>query len=165
VNRYLISIVAAALVLGTGSAAAATPPHDHRHSTITLSVLGTYHTDVFDTSAAEIVAHDPKTQRLFVVNAAAAQVEVLDIADPAAPELAFTLRTADAVGDPDAVANSVAVRRDGLVAVAVEAGTKTDPGWVVFYNTRGRPRGVVPVGPLPDMLTFTPDGRTLLVAN
>jgi DNA-binding beta-propeller fold protein YncE len=161
VKRHLISIVAAAVVLGSGGAAAATPPH-HR---IALSVLGTYHTGLFDEAAAEIVAHDPKTQRLFVVNAAAAEVQVLDIADPTVPQLAFTLRTAEAVGDPGAVANSVAVRRDGLVAVAVEAGTKTDPGWVVLYNARGKLRGVIPVGSLPDMLAFTLDGRTLLVAN
>jgi choice-of-anchor I-like protein len=165
VNRYLVPIVVAVAVLGAAAPAEAHGgSHGHRPR-IALSVLGTYHTDVFDASAAEIVAHDPRTQRLFVVNAAAAQVEVLDIDDPAAPELAFTLRTAEAVGDPGAAANSVAVRHDGLVAVAVESGTKTDPGWVVFYDRHGRLLNVLPAGALPDMLTFTPDGRTLLVAN
>jgi hypothetical protein len=91
---------------------------------------------------------------------------VLDIADPTTPVLVSTLYPAEVVGDPDAVANSVAVReRDGVVAVAVGAGTKTDPGWVVFYDRRGRLLNRLTVGPLPDMLTFTPDGRILLVAN
>ena len=42
----------------------------------------------------------------------------------------------------------------------------TDPGTIVFYRatTLERVSSVV-VGALPDMVTFTPDGRTLLVAN
>jgi hypothetical protein len=182
-RQTLIGAVTVALVLGTGAGAAASPGNDHDHGHghghghghpgpghqprggISLSVLGTYHTDVFDEAAAEIVAHDPRSQRLFVVNAAAAEVEVLDIRRPWSPRLAFTLTASEAVGDPDAVANSVAVRRDGVVAVAVEAGVKTDPGRVVFYDTRGRLLNVLTVGALPDMLTFTPDGGTLLVAN
>lgn len=56
------------------------------------------------------------------------------------------------------------MRRDGLVAVAVEAQVKTDPGSVQFLDTDGDPIGSVGVGALPDMLMFTDDG-TLLVAN
>ena len=51
--------------------------------------------------------------------------------------------------------NSVAVG-NGVVAVAVEADPKTDPGTVVFLNPAGKVRGSVEVGALPDMLTFTP---------
>ncbi|AOS61856.1 choice-of-anchor I family protein [Actinoalloteichus hymeniacidonis] len=136
-----------------------------------LSVLGTHETGVFDASAAEIVAHDPQTQHLFVVNAAAAQIDVLDIADPTRPSLVESL---DTVGIPaadgsqvgaGAVVNSVAVRADGVVAVAVEADPKTDPGWVVFYDTDGARLSALRVGSLPDMLTFTEDGGTLLIAN
>jgi DNA-binding beta-propeller fold protein YncE len=64
--------------------------------------------------------------------------------------------------------NSVAIHH-GLAAVAIEATTRSSPGVVVFFDTKTRKlsRGtnVVPVGPLPDMLTFTHDGRKLLVAN
>jgi hypothetical protein len=50
--------------------------------------------------------------------------------------------------------------------VAVEADVKTDPGSVVLFDRDGDRRGeVIRVGALPDQLTFTPDGRTLLVAN
>lgn len=55
--------------------------------TLRLSPLGTYHSGLFDQAAAEIVAHDPLGQRLFVVNAASGRVDVLDIRDPAAPAL------------------------------------------------------------------------------
>ena len=52
---------------------------------IALSPLGAYSSGQFGVSAAEIVAHDPATQRLFVVNAQSAEIDVLTIAQPATP--------------------------------------------------------------------------------
>lgn len=130
---------------------------------IELNVLGSYQPEggVFDQSAAEIVAHDPANQRLFVVNANASTVDVLDIQDPSQPML---LQTIDATAE-GASANSIAVS-GGLVAVAIEANVKQDNGKVVFYNTSDIGKvGEVTVGALPDMLTFTRDGQKVLVAN
>ncbi|MFY3774409.1 choice-of-anchor I family protein [Marinobacter salsuginis] len=130
---------------------------------IELNVLGTYQApgDVFDVGAAEIVAHDAANQRLFVVNAGASTVDVLDIQDPSQPVL---LQTIDATAE-GASANSVAVF-GSLVAVAIEADVKQDNGKVVFYNTTDLGKvGEVTVGALPDMVTFTRDGMKVLVAN
>jgi hypothetical protein len=69
-----------------------------------------------------------------------------------------------AIGGNGSHPNSVAVR-EGLVAVAVEAPTKTDSGKVVFFDTNGAVINSVDVGPLPDMLTFTPKRDKVLVAN
>jgi 2',3'-cyclic-nucleotide 2'-phosphodiesterase (5'-nucleotidase family) len=125
-----------------------------------LKPLGTYETEVFDASAAEIVVHDPASQRLFVVNANAPAVEVLDIKDPSNPTKLFDI-------DPSAYgagANSVAIF-NGIVAIAIEAEEKTDPGRVVFFDINGNFLNAVTVGALPDMLTFSPDGSKVLVAN
>lgn len=66
---------------------------------------------------------------------------------------------------PFGEANSVAIR-GGVAAVAVAAADKTAPGTVQFFDTATRANtGSVGVGALPDMLTFTPDGKRLLVAN
>lgn len=135
--------------------AEASPP-----STISLSPLGTYQAGSFLTSAAEIAAHDPITQRLYVVNAQAARIDVLSIIDPLNPVSVGTI----AVAGYGAVANSVSVH-SGIIAVAVEANPKTDPGKVVFFNSGLQPLSAVTVGAQPDMLVFAPDGRTLLVAN
>jgi len=108
--------------------------------------------------AAEISAYDDVSRRLFVVNGALGSVDVMDFRDPASPSRITTLAV-------DGAANSVAAN-GGVVAVAVEGPTRTDLGTVVFYRATTLQRiSSVTVGALPDMLTFTPDGRYLLVAN
>jgi hypothetical protein len=111
--------------------------------------------------AAEITAYDDVSKRLFVVNGALGTVDVLDLRDPAAPEKVATLSLAALGGS----ANSVAAH-GGVIAVAVEATPRTAPGTVAFYRaTTLELISSVRVGALPDMLTFTPDGRRVLVAN
>lgn len=88
------------------------------------------------------------------------KIDVLDIRQPAQPALLFNIDLS-AYGSS---VNSVAVHR-GLVAAAVQNAVKTEPGKVVLLNADGQVQGAVDVGALPDMLTFTPDGRRLLVAN
>lgn len=128
---------------------------------IELNVLGRYASGVYDKSAAEIVAHDSENQRLFVINADDEAVDVLDINDPEMPTLLHTIEATSEGG----AANSVAVYGD-VVAIAVGASPKTDPGKVLFYNATDLNKiGEVEVGALPDMLTFTRDGQKVLVAN
>jgi 2',3'-cyclic-nucleotide 2'-phosphodiesterase/3'-nucleotidase/5'-nucleotidase len=114
----------------------------------------------FNLSAAEIVAHDPATQQLFVVNARDRRLDVLDIRNPADP-----VKVAMVDLSPyGAVVNSVAVH-GGLVAVAVEGSVKTSPGTVVLLDASLNVVNAIPSGALPDMVAFSPDGRWLLVAN
>ncbi len=132
----------------------ATPP------TLELKVLDTVTTQPIGETAAEIVAHDRKTQRIFVVNALAARIDVIDISNPADLEK---------VGDIDVapygkVANGVAVH-DGIVAIAVENIDKQQPGQVVFFDAKLNFLSAVTVGALPDMVVFSPNGRHVLVAN
>jgi DNA-binding beta-propeller fold protein YncE len=111
--------------------------------------------------AAEITAYDRGSRRLFVVNGANGSVDVLDISTPTAPARVGSI-SVTALG---AAVNGVAVH-EGLVALAIEANPKTRPGVVAFYNASDlRLLNTVPVGALPDMLTFTRDGSRVLVAN
>ncbi len=127
---------------------------------ISLEPIGTYATGIFDEGAAEIAAYDPETQRLFVINGGTASLDVIDIRLPSLPRLAFSIDLTPYGGG----GTSVDVYK-GLVAVAVPAADETRPGSVVFFGPYGRFRGSVQVGALPDMLTFTPDGSRVLVAN
>lgn len=129
---------------------------------VTINRLGTYSAGHFsdESSAAEISAHDPKTQRLFVVNGADNRIDVVSIADPANPAKLFSIDCSPYGGQPNSVDCN-----DGIVAVAVQAADKTDAGKAVFFDTDGYFVGQVTVGALPDMITFTPNGRYVLTAN
>jgi DNA-binding beta-propeller fold protein YncE len=155
----LISIAAAAVAL-LAAVASSLPAHAERPRAAALELRRIGGFDGGATGAAEITAYDAASRRLFVVNGALGSVDVLDLSDPTAPAKVGEIT----VGAGEAV-NSVAVRR-GLVALAVRAATKTDPGTVLLVDafTLER-REAVTVGALPDMLVFTPDGRRLLVAN
>jgi DNA-binding beta-propeller fold protein YncE len=155
-QESILSAVTVALVLAAhGWAAAAASPF-----TIRIEPLGTYASGIFNQSGAEIVAHDKKTQRLFTVNALSGKVDVLDIDTPLSPQLLFSID----VSPWGSAANSVATH-NGVVAVAVENAVRTDNGHAVFFDADGEFIAVVEVGALPDMLTFTPNGRHVLVAN
>lgn len=131
--------------------------------TIKLSVLGHYKTNIFAESAAEIPAYDAASKRLFVVNAQKGLVDVLDASKPEQPVHIAELSARDYLADSEV--NSVAAQ-NGIVAIAVQAKNKTDAGLVVFFNAKDLSfMSKVAVGSLPDMLTFSPNGKTVLVAN
>jgi len=134
-----------------------TAPHD---KSIALTPLGTYHSGLFNKLGAEIAAYDHHTRRLFITNVFNRAIDIVDISDPTTPLLIQSI----SVAPYGQQANSVAVHH-GLVAAAVQATVKTDPGKVVFFDADGTPLADVTVGSLPDMITFTPDGHHVLVAN
>lgn len=132
-------------------------------ASIKLAFLGRHEAGVFKASAAEIPAYDAQSQRAFVVNAQKGKIDVLDMRNPASPTHIGEIDATDI--QPGATVNSVAVR-NGIIALAIEASPKTAPGFVAFHKASDLSRlSHVQVGALPDMLTFTPDGNTVLVAN
>jgi len=108
---------------------------------------------------AEIPAYDPASRKLFVIGPNN-RLDIADISNPASP---IRLPSID-LSPYGAGVNSVAIK-NGIVAVAMEASPITNNGSVVFFNTNGVFQSQVTVGALPDMLTFTPDGNRVLVAN
>ncbi|CCI02611.1 choice-of-anchor I family protein [Microcystis aeruginosa] len=108
---------------------------------------------------AEIPAYDPASRKLFVIGPNN-RLDIADISNPASP---IRLPSID-LSSYGAGVNSVAIK-NGIVALAMEANPITNNGSVVFFNTNGVFQSQVTVGALPDMLTFTPDGNRVLVAN
>lgn len=171
-NRWIMTAGAAAMVATLAAcnsdsdddqAVAPEPPPVATPSSIELSLLGRHASGEFDVSAAEIPAFDPANRQIFVVNARKGAIDVLDASDAANPAFVQSLTVENVA--PGAVVNSIAYR-DGFLAVAVEADIKTDPGFVALFDaTSLELLGSVQVGAQPDMLTFTPDGTALLVAN
>ncbi len=170
--RPLVAALSLAALAGCEETTEVTKVTTYESFDIRASLAGRYASGVFAEGAAEIVSFHPASKRAFVVNAFAGTIDVLNLADVAAPVLASTFDVAADVaidqGIPAAdlgAANSVAVRGD-LIAVAIEAAVKQDNGYVAFYNaTTLAFINAVEVGALPDMVTFTPDGKYVLTAN
>ncbi len=150
-NRTIAIGALAALALLPAAAAARPAP-------VALELLG--RTPALGEGGAEIAAYAPAAKRIFATDAAANTLDIYDASTPAAPVPAGSIDLAPYGGGP----NSVDVSGN-LVAVAVEADVVTDPGTVELFTTGGQHLASVPAGPLPDMVKFTHDGRTLLVAN
>lgn len=113
--------------------------------------------------AAEITAFDPITKRLFVVNNTEGnnRIEIIDFKDPSAMKSIGNIPVSIYGG----FVNSLSVH-DGKLAAAIESSNKQENGKVVIFKTSDYTEiKVVNVGALPDMLTFSPDGKYILSAN
>ncbi|PZO12370.1 MAG: multifunctional hydrolase/phosphatase/nucleotidase [Leptolyngbya foveolarum] len=123
---------------------------------------------------AEITAYDSDRQLLYVVSGGTT-IQIIELSDPTSPQEVFSLDIAQ-FGVPINGANSIAYKNN-LLAVAIAADPITDPGIVALIDltavTEINAAGgnildavkTFTVGALPDMLTFSPDGSKVLVAN
>lgn len=135
-------------------------------SALTVTKLSSYAEECGgEESCSEIAAYDETSSRIFVTNAAENELRILSIDENTMLQEFQVIDLSVYGGGP----NSVDVS-NGVVAVAIEANTKTDKGSVVLfkYDTNlgtYTEFDTITAGALPDMLTFTKDGEYLLVAN
>ena len=139
------------LPLALVMAAAPSPPS----TSPCLEVVGRHASGVWNGSASEIAAWHAPSRRLLVVDAKRGLV-ALDLSDPAQPRQ-VALHARDGL-------NSVAVHGD-LVAVVSQPADRRCKGALELLDPDGRTHARIEVGFGPDMVTFTPDGLRLLVAN
>lgn len=125
-----------------------------------FKLLSSFRAGAFDEGATEIIAYDVLNEQVFSTNSDSGRVDVISIADPMNPVLVNALYV-DTIGDD---INSVAVYGDVVVA-AVQNDDKQANGFAVFFKTDGTYITKIEAGALPDMVTFTPDGLKVLVAN
>ncbi|WP_426061032.1 choice-of-anchor I family protein [Hymenobacter sp. B1770] len=130
-----------------------------RDRNLRLNLLGSYQNGVSGTNSAEIVAHDPSTQRLYVANSIGNKLDILNFATPGMLTSVASINIATYGG-----INSVSVR-NGLVACAMENANPQQNGSIVFFDQNGTFIKQVTAGALPDMITFSPDGRYVITAN
>src|SRR5688500_13115370 len=114
--------------------------------------------------AAEISAFDAKTNKLFVVNNSNPlnnKIDVIDFRNPALPVLIGSISMAPYGG----LVNSVDAK-NGLLAAGIESLNKQEKGKVAVFTTSDYSLvKSVTVGALPDMVTYSPDGKYILSAN
>jgi hypothetical protein len=124
-----------------------------------LDSLSTFQNGASGSNSAEIVAHDPSTQRLYIANSIGAKLDIVNFAVPTNPTLITSINIS-AYGN----INSVAVR-DSVVALAIEnSANPQDSGKVVFLDYNGNFISQVKVGAMPDMITFNNAGNKVITA-
>ncbi|HMQ45978.1 MAG TPA: choice-of-anchor I family protein [Saprospiraceae bacterium] len=114
---------------------------------------------VEDGGSAEIVAYDPASLSLFVVNSINSKLHVLDFSDPSNIQETNVIDMLAYGSGITSVAS-----KNGIVAVSVVGNDFAD-GKVVFFDANGVYQNEVTVGNLPDHVSFTPNGNYLLTAN
>ncbi|GMQ49228.1 choice-of-anchor I family protein [Vibrio sp. 10N] len=134
-----------------------------------LTLVGTSVADApFASSAAEIISYDSCTDKLYVVNAQGKTVDVMSLDKESAPTLSGQIdlnSAAEQSGVAIGAANSVSVHQ-GLVAVAVENASKQQAGLIALYRSDSLELiTTYPAGALPDMVSFSKDGKYIAVAN
>jgi len=149
-----------------------------------LDVVGRYASGSYGKSAAEIVQFHKNSNSAMAINGADNRIDVISLAglptvavanafnDNSLSSTPFNLPTEVTVSGDEVIAlgavDSLSVYGD-LLAVAMASTNKTDPGAVLFYTLDAAGAGTllkaVKVGSLPDMVTFTPDGSKVVVAN
>jgi len=130
-------------------------------------------------ASAEIVQYHKATQTIYATNSATNSIAIIAAGSITSTELSNPINsinltvssiilptTAGTV--PLGSVTSIAIFGN-LLAVAVPAATKTDNGFILFYNglDNSAPAFLdsVEVGALPDSIAFTPNGGKLVVAN
>lgn len=139
---------------------------------LVLTRIGEYRSGAtFATGGAEVVqvrSFDDGVSHLhaWIVNGAESAIDIVSFDDPANPVRLKQVDLSTVEGQPTAGPTSVAIDPQGRgVAVSIPAATVQQPGWVQLLNLNGDVVDTVAVGALPDMLTFSPDGSLILVAN
>ncbi|PBQ31877.1 hypothetical protein CNR22_08870 [Sphingobacteriaceae bacterium] len=128
-------------------------------NTLSLNLLSSFSNGASGVNSAEIVAHDPASQRLFIANSIGGKLDIINFVNPSSPVLLYSVPITT-YGN----INSVAVK-NGIVACAIENTNPQDSGSVVFFNINGVYQNKVKVGMMPDMITFNHAGTKVLTAN
>ena len=90
------------------------------------------------------------------------RIDIIDLSDPTNPILSGENINVTQYG---AGVNSVAVYGEWLAAAVENEDTQANGNVVIFQISDLSEIANVEAGPLPDMVTFTPDGSYLLAAN
>lgn len=159
-----LAVSTAALLAPQAVTAADAQPSYAGTQELSLKKTGHYYTGAkLAGTGAEIVSYDAASKKAFLVNGYAKAIEILDMASGDIKQVRQTVITSVYAGFDD-VTSVVAHPTQDFIAAAVPA-AKPNRGYVVFFKKNGDYIGHVPAGYHPDMITVTPDGGKLLVAN
>ncbi|WP_058308389.1 choice-of-anchor I family protein [Gracilibacillus massiliensis] len=144
--------------------------YSEKDQALAIEWLGRYASKApIDDGGTEIVAYDPNTYYGYSVNGSEKTLDIIDLSVLANGDTEIPLVKKIKLSDFDVDAGdltSVTIDQESrFIAVSVPAENKVENGHIVFLSTEGDVLTSVEVGALPDMVTITPDGDKVLVAN
>lgn len=160
-KKYSLTVLAAIMILSSCEKDSNTTEFVVNENPATFKEIGSI--TIGGSGAAEISAYDETSKKLFTVNNSGTnQIDVIDLTDPANPKKLTSIDLSTYNG----ASNSVATY-GGKLAVALESTIdKQANGKVVIFNTTNYALiKEISVGALPDMITFSPDGKYIMTAN
>lgn len=152
--------IAVGLVAGFANVASAAVPTPT--DILTVTPIGTFSGG--GEAAAEIVGFDPTTNRAFITNGLTRAIDIVDFSIQSAPVLLKSVDITPYAGD----ITSVAVKGGIVAATLANAPTGVNTpvnGSVLLLDTSGNVIKQLTTGVLPDSLTFSRDGNTIVVAG
>lgn len=157
-NHLLVLCIIVLSNMATVNSTFAHATHTHADR-IRLSYLSSFHSSGDKENSTEILAYDSKQQLIFVCNSAEKRVDAISLSELENPLLSFSIDLKN-YGYP----NSVALNNE-VLAIAIENDNPQINGSVLLFNTKGEFLNQLDVGAMPDMVTFSPNGKHILVAN
>lgn len=127
--------------------------------TLPFAKLHTRSTGIFDDGGTEIVAFDKNNNYVYSTNASLNRVEVYDYTNTSKPMFKHYIDLSPYV----TTITSVDVYLQQVAVVGYNNAQAS--GKLMFFDEKGNPTGQFPTGSMPDMVTFTPNGTWVLVAN
>lgn len=144
---------------------------------LNLNKLGSYVTGTSnkDGGVSEIISYDSKNNKAWVVNGTTGLIDIIDLSNitsAVSSDMSATSIDVKAIvegkveGFTYGDMTSVSVHSEsGYVAVALQEEAYDKNGYVAILKTDGTFAAMFEAGVQPDMVTFTPDGSKVLVAN
>lgn len=160
-KKFGLTVFAAIMVLSSCEKDSSTTEFVVNENSATFKEIGSI--TIGAVGAAEISAYDETTKKLFTVNNSGTnQIDVIDLTDPTNPKKLTSIDLSSYNG----ASNSVSTF-GGKLAVALESTiNKQANGKVLVFKTSDYSLiKEITVGALPDMITFSPDGKYIMTAN
>lgn len=131
-----------------------------------------------DGGSTEIVAYNPDNEKIYVINGTTKKIEVIPANGFKENEKQISTLQAQSSIDVEAILKqhnpsfeygdltSISINtKQKLIAAAVQAKGYNDDGLAVLLSYDGKLVKVVSAGKQPDMITFSPDGSKIVIAN
>lgn len=122
--------------------------------------LHNYDVGSFDSSATEVIAYDRISKRLYSTNKSKNAIDIISYSDFDKPGKIGSIDLNPYLGEVTGVDVYF-----GLVAVIGTASIPQLPGKLMFFDKDGLIQAQFAIGAQPEMITYTPGGNLVVIAN